>query len=391
MLHPYIKPNPRADASQTSWAIPALCAAYYFPTGLPGGGVIGLYEAAGGWVPSDIQQFATSIGMPMPSITDVSLDGTQNSNQSPRNDADVEVALDIQMAAAAYFYATGKAATIIVFWGQDIGQAFVAAAKAGAAAFGNSWGDDEANWGAAACEAMEAAAITATGLGMTIFAAAGDNDSSDGGPTPANVDAPGSCPHVVCCGGTSMEPMTPERAEAIIKTRAAWTKIVPRNPETVWNDNPGQTNGEGTGGGYSTVFPIQAYQIGAPPAPAKEKHEKSPGKGRMVPDVCAVADPQTGIEIVCYGEIMVVGGTSCVAPFFAGFTAAFGQKFGFLGPVLWENQTCFNDITVGSNGEFSARVGPDPCSGIGSPMGTKLAALLNTGAPAASLSRETRI
>jgi kumamolisin len=43
---------------------------------------------------------------------------------------------------------------------------------------------------------------------------------------------------------------------------------------------------------------------------------------------------------------------------------------------LWLNQGDFTDITVGSNGEFSAAKGPDPCSGIGSPIGTKLAALL---------------
>jgi kumamolisin len=49
---------------------------------------------------------------------------------------------------------------------------------------------------------------------------------------------------------------------------------------------------------------------------------------------------------------------------------------------LWENQKAFNDITVGSNGMYSAAVGPDACSGIGSPIGTKIAALFVS--PAAS-------
>ncbi len=89
--------------------------------------------------------------------------------------------------------------------------------------------------------------------------------------TPANVDVPSSCPHVVGCGGT-------------YKTKTG---------ETVWNDNPGQTNGEGTGGGYSTIFPVQSFQIGTPPAPSGTTY----GKGRMVPDVAADADPNTGYQL----------------------------------------------------------------------------------------------
>ena len=70
--------------------------------------------------------------------------------------------------------------------------------------------------------------IFATAKGMIVFAASGDNDSSDGGSSPANVDVPSSCPHVIGCGGTT-------------KTRTA---------EVVWNHNSDTTSGEGTGGGY---------------------------------------------------------------------------------------------------------------------------------------------
>jgi kumamolisin len=144
--------------------------------------------------------------------------------------------------------------------------------------------------------------------------------------------------------------------------------------ETVWNDNPDKTDGEGTGGGYSTVFPVQSFQIGAPPAPASSKF----GTGRMVPDVCANADPNTGYKIFVHGSATVVGGTSAVAPLYAGLFAAFGTKLGFVSPTLWKNQKAFNDITVGGNGFYSAAVGPDPCSGIGSPVGARIAALIAT-------------
>jgi kumamolisin len=359
--HPYFKLRKRMKKAAAApeaaapaagpWAVPDLCAAYNWPTSLAGGGVIAIVELGGGWVQSDMNSFFQSINQPTPSITDVSVDGTQNTpgQSGSAGDADYEVALDIEVAGASYYAATGQAATIRVYWSQDIGQAVQQAAQDGCAVCSISWGSDEANWGNTAAEQMESTAQSATAAGMVVFAAAGDNDSSDGGQTPANVDVPSSCPHVVGCGGTN-------------KTATS---------ETVWNDNPGQTDGEGTGGGYSTIFPAQSFQIGAPAPPAGTPY----GTGRIVPDVCADADPNTGYEIFVRGSSTVVGGTSAVAPLYAGLFAAFGSKLGFVTPTLWQNQGDFNDITVGSNGFYNAAVGPDPCSGIGSPIGSKIAAL----------------
>jgi kumamolisin len=355
-LHqPYFKlpKDPRAAAA-TAWNVPNLCAAYKWPSGKPGGGVIAIVELGGGWVASDIGAFFQSVGQPTPSVTDVSVDGTQNTpNQSgSAGDDDYEVALDIEVAGAAYYAATGHAATIRMYWSQDIGTAVAKAASDGCDVCSISWGADEAEWGTAAAQQMETTAESAVAGGMIVFAASGDNDSGDGGSTPANVDCPSSCPHVVGCGGT-------------MKTSTQ---------ETVWNDNPGETNGEGTGGGYSTLFPVQSFQIGAPPAPASTQY----GRGRMVPDVSADADPNTGYNIYVRGSATVVGGTSAVAPLYAGLFAAFGTKLGFVTPTLWKNQKAFNDITVGSNGFYSAAAGPDACSGIGSPIGSIVAALFAT-------------
>ncbi|MFZ1937732.1 MAG: S53 family peptidase [Terracidiphilus sp.] len=355
LYRPYFRlpKDPRAAAA-TSWNVPNLCAAYNWPSDAPGGSVIAIVELGGGWVQSDMNSFFQSIGQPTPSITDVSVDGTQNTpNQSgSAGDDDYEVALDIQVSGAAYYVATGKAATIRMYWSQDIGTAVAKAASDGCDVCSISWGADEAEFGTTAAQQMESTAESATAGGMAVFGASGDNDSSDGGSTPANVDCPSSCPHVVGCGGTT-------------KTATS---------ETVWNDNPGETNGEGTGGGYSTIFPAQSFQIGAPPAPANTKY----GTGRMVPDVCADADPNTGYNIFVHGSATVVGGTSAVAPLYAGLFAALGTKLGFVTPTLWKNQKAFNDITVGSNGFYSAAVRPDPCSGIGSPIASSIAALFTS-------------
>ena len=345
-IKPYFKfltrPHGEAAAAAATWKVPDLCEAYDWPKkDAPGGGVIGIVELSGSWGQKDVEAFfAHSFpgqNVPLPQIEDVFVDDTRPTQG--KNDADGEVALDIQVAAAAYYVATGKPARIRVYWARDIAPAVRRAADDGCDVFSISWGSDEANWGRQAAEDMDAAAAYATSKGMVVFAASGDNDSSDGGPTPANVDVPAACPHVIGCGGTR-------------KTKT---------DETVWNNDPGNANGQGTGGGYSTFFPMPPWQAGAPHGP-----------GRMVPDVSANADPVTGYEIVLYGEVQAIGGTSAVAPLYAGLFGAFGSGLGFVTPELWANHLCFNDITDGDNGQYRARVGPDPCTGIGSPIGEKL-------------------
>jgi kumamolisin len=258
----------------------------------------------------------------------------------------------MQTALAAYAAATSnKRATIRMYWAQDIATAVRAATKDGCDTISISWGSDEADWGKAAGDDMEAAAAEACAAGSIVFAASGDNDSSDGGPTPANVDLPAGCPHVVGCGGT----------------RLLGGGNNTRGPETVWQDNPGQTDGEVTGGGYSTLFPAQPWQVNSVPPPT--------GLGRMVPDVAADADPTTGLHILLAGEWQVVGGTSGVAPLYAGLFAAFGKKLGYVTPKLWADPTAFNPITQGENGTYHAGPKPSATCGLGSPIGTKLAAL----------------
>ena len=358
--HPYVKfpgvhPgifDPRAATAQR-WSVPDLCRAYAWPTGLSGGGVIGIIELGGGWIASDMEQYFRAIGQELPSIVDVSVRGNANRpNQTAgAPGADAEVTLDIQIAAAAYAVAAGRPATIRVYWvGNDpsaIAAGIRAVAADGCDTCSISWGADEAVWrnasqqlGQDLAAALDSAAAAAARAGMTIFAAAGDNDSSDGGADPANVDLPSSAPHIVACGGTR-------------KTADA---------ETVWNDDPGNPNGHGTGGGFSEIFPPQPFQAGAPHGP-----------GRMVPDVAGNADPETGYEIVVHGMTGAVGGTSAVAPLYAGLFAAFGRKLGFVTPKLWLNHLGFTDITQGDNGFYRARIGPDPCTGLGSPIGSKLA------------------
>jgi kumamolisin len=342
----YPAPQGLRPRALTPFKVLDLCAAYNFPTGLAGGGTIGILELGGGYTQGDLDLFSQKNGLPQIVPTDIPVNGGQNKHGDL---ADAEVLLDIQVAAAAYFYCTGQVPTIKMFFAPNDFRSFVpvinAAVAAGCDVLSISWGADEAAWQSvdpSAAQQVEAAAVTATQSGCVILAASGDNSSGDRNPG-ANVDMPSSCPHIIGCGGTTKTPFS----------------------EYVWGD--GTANGRGTGGGYSVLFPLQDFQVGVPPT----------GGSRMVPDLAANADPNTGYEVIINGQEMPIGGTSAVAPLYSGLLAALGQKLGFITPTLYENADAFEDIIQGSNGSFQAAQGPDPCTGLGVPIGTALAALFN--------------
>jgi kumamolisin len=354
----YVKfPSPLSSRVSSPWRVADLCAAYNFPKGTcAGGGVIGILELGGGWTQADLDGFSARNGLPKIVVSDVSVLGGTN---SPGGAADVEVLLDIEVVAAAYFYATNTMPTIKMFWAPNQFQSFEAVVKAAVAAgcdvLSISWGSDEKRWQANApgvAESLEAAIAQAAQAGMVVFVASGDNSSGDSDPG-ANVDMPSACPHAIGCGGTT-------------KVRGS--------EETVWGK--GNPTGEGTGGGFSNIFPMPQWQIdnGAPSGPSL-----NPKDSRMVPDVAANADPETGYLVVIRGDEQPIGGTSAVAPLYSGLFAAFGKQLGFIGQSLWQNPSAFTDIVSGSNGSFSAAPGPDPCTGLGVPIGTALASVFSSG------------
>jgi len=100
--------------------------------------------------------------------------------------------------------------------------------------------------------------------------------------------------------------------------------------------------------------------------------------GRGVPDVAGDADPETGYNVIVDGQSTVIGGTSAVAPLWAGLVAlinqSVGKNAGYINPLLYTAsvESALHDITAGSNGAYSAGPGWDPCTGLGSPDGAKL-------------------
>jgi kumamolisin len=315
---------------------------------------IALIELGGGFRQADITAYFKSLGQKAPKVTAVSVSGGKNS-PGDANGADGEVMLDIEVAAAV-----APGASVVVYFAPNTDQGFIDAIATAIHDTTNkpsvisiSWGAAETNWTAQAMNALDAACQSAAALGITITVASGDNGSSDGVSDGANhVDFPASSPHVLACGGTSLQ-----GSNGTISS------------ETVWNDQ----NGGATGGGVSNVFALPSWQS------SKEVPKPTAAAGgRGVPDVAGNADPNTGYTIRVDGQTMVIGGTSAVAPLWAGLIALAnqqnGKSAGFINPVIYPSKAtaAFRDITQGNNGAFAADPGWDACTGLGSPVAPQL-------------------
>jgi kumamolisin len=354
---PFRVAKPRADnVSYTPVQVGAL---YGFPSGATASGqTIGLIELGGGYREADVTAYFQTLSLPAPALTAVSVDGGKNT-PGDANGADGEVMLDIEVSGAI---ATG--AKIAVYFASNTDQGFIDAVTTAVHDSTNkpsvisiSWGGPESSWTAQASTALNAACQAAAAVGVTITVAAGDNGSTDGG-TGNNVDFPASSPYVLACGGTTL--------------RGSGTTI---SSEVVWNELAGDEGA--TGGGVSNLFALPTWQQNSKvPAPTTS------GGGRGVPDVAGDADPSTGYEVRVDGETTVIGGTSAVAPLWAGLIALANQQngvaAGFVNPTLYAAGAAkaFHDITQGNNGAFSAGPGWDACTGQGSPVGSAVIQLL---------------
>ncbi|MGD0190414.1 MAG: S53 family peptidase [Rhizomicrobium sp.] len=184
--------------------------------------------------------------------------------------------------------------------------------------------------------------------GVNVFVSTGDAGSnpdttghSPTGPLQAEYESTDTA--VIAVGGTTLQ----LAADGTVSSETAWAS---------------------GGGGRSVLFPRQTWQQGSG-VPA--------GHDRVVPDVCSVADPNTGAYLVLQGSPIIIGGTSWSAPTWAGICALINEARVSAGmsPLPYANPlfypllgtSCFRDITGGSNGAYEAGPGYDLVTGLGVP------------------------
>ncbi len=208
----------------------------------------------------------------------------------------------------------------------------------------NSYGDLGEDIPAEEVQAFNQIAIQAVLEGIGVYFSSGDDgdDAADlGFPSP---DFSASSPWVTAVGGTSMA------VDASGK----------RQFETGWETGKSPlTDGTypdpiffgGAGGGTSRLFAEPFYQKGIVPDALAKQNQTGNNRGRVVPDVSALADPNTGFLVgqtqtfsdgVYYDQYRI-GGTSLAAPLMAGIVAVADDldhvHHGFINPVLYQFTT----------------------------------------------------
>jgi kumamolisin len=364
------KGTARPRARSVSYTPPQVASLYDFPAGINGKGeCIAIIELGGGYRTADLKSYFRKLGIPKPVVKARSVDGGHNQPTGNPNGPDAEVMLDIEVAGAA-----APGAKIVVYFAPNSDAGFLDAVATAIhdnlnkpSAVSISWGAPESEWTDQAMRAMDEAFQEAAALGVTVCSAAGDNGSTDGlNDGRLHVDFPASSPYALACGGTRLE----GTGGTIMK-------------EIVWNAGG---SGGATGGGVSDAFDLPKWQSQAhiPPSANPGGHI-----GRGVPDVAGDADPVTGYQVLVDGKSFTIGGTSAVAPLWAGLIVLINEKLGrsvgYLNPGIYglpsssgafrDIRTGNNDIT-GENGPYPARSGWDACTGWGSPDGTKLLSAL---------------
>jgi fibronectin type 3 domain-containing protein len=280
-------------------------------------------------IQSDLQSFSSTYGLPFnaansasPTLSEAFPDGAPSASNS--NWA-LETALDVE-----WVHAIAPGAHILLVVTPDSSGTLYD----GVTYAGNHAHIVSMSWGSAEFSGETSLDSYFTASGVAYFASSGD--------TGAIVSYPSCSPKVIAVGGTAIT----------IDTSNNWVS------ETGWT---------GSGGGTSYYEPGQTFQ--------------SPwvsSGNREVPDIAAIADPNTGVYVVQNGGGYQVGGTSLACPVWAAFTALLDGNL--TTPVdcatmqtdlyTYGNSsnlsTYFHDIVSGNSG-FAAGTGYDLVTGIGSP------------------------
>jgi subtilase family serine protease len=194
--------------------------------------------------------------------------------------------------------------------------------------------------------------IQAAAEGMSLFFSSGDNGDETGGdasatPTP---DWSASSPWVTAVGGTSM---------GVTQGNARLFELGWESGTSTWDRSTSAWGPlsylYGSGGGTSRLFAQPPYQAGVVPNDIAT-YGGTARAARVVPDVSALGDPNTGMLIGqtqrfsdgTYYDEYRIGGTSLSSPLYAGMFALAVQNhgpYGLANPALYAARGASYDVT----------------------------------------------
>jgi subtilase family serine protease len=357
----------------------------------------------------DVAQFRAAAGLPVINLQQ-QLAGTDPMLST--GDVD-EAHLDVEWSGAA-----APGAKILFVYSADIFNSALGYAITNKVAplVTISYGGCESDLGSALVASINQMLAQANAQGQTVISSSGDAGAADcdtGGLATEglNVDFPSSSPYATSAGGTmfSGDANSPATYWSSNNGTSGGSALsyIPEQPWNETNDTGGLDAGGGGGGGASAYFSKPAWQTGpgVPNDSSRDLPDISLNAAAMHDGylVCSSGDTQgdapcTNGFLSSNGVPNVFGGTSFVAPTFAGILALVEQKtnptgatagwLGNVGPILYgflngpTYSSVFHDIISGNNSVpctqgtpncpnggsigFSAGTGYDQASGIGS-------------------------
>ena len=183
----------------------------------------------------------------------------------------------------------------------------------------NSYGEPESESDPATMMTWDRINELAASLGISVHYATGDDGDYAAAIGYTDVSSPSDSPYATAIGGTSVafSPID----NSVVQT--GWGNNITRlDYKTGVIADPPLSEGflYGAGGGVSTFFAKPGYQAGLS------------GPGRHLPDVSAIADPYTGVEIIetidGQEDYEAIGGTSLATPVFSAMWALITQYSG---------------------------------------------------------------
>jgi subtilase family serine protease len=241
----------------------------------------------------------------------------------------------------------------------------------------NSYGDTGEDLPADEVKAFETIAIQGALQGIGLYFSSGDNGDEVARLGKPEADFSASSPWVTAVGGTSLG--IGKDGRKVLET--GWESGKSSLTNGAWAPAAPGAYLYGSGGGTSTLFNEPFYQRGVvPDALAAENQKNKNQRGRVVPDISMVGDPNTGMLIgitqtfpegAHYDEYRI-GGTSLACPLLAGEMAladqAAGRAHGFINPALYmylSHTGAISDVSPVKSGDVRVDYvnGLDPSGG----------------------------
>lgn len=219
----------------------------------------------------------------------------------------------------------------------------------------NSWGDIEANQTPQLAAAYDQVFQLGAIEGIGFYFSSGDNGDEVANTGVKQVDTPANSAWVTAVGGTSLAVGKGDKYQW--ETGWGTLKANLSADGKSWTDFPGAYT-SGAGGGTSRTVAQPYYQRGVVP---NSLARANGGLNRVVPDISAIADPNTGFLVgqtqtlpdgsLGYDEYRI-GGTSLAAPVIAGVQALAqqtrgGRAIGFANPSIYDRygSRVYHDVT----------------------------------------------